>query len=157
MKTNRLMLLLAAAALAAALALPAGASAGKLIRIDPNADTLAPSGQTPVVLFHVTGLTKGRQYLLYADLESGQRDGVCDTSLGNGLAFQRARRSSLDWDTRPGYFVKQPKLFETDYRSFAPCKGTYQGRLKVKERFGVKTLLRFRVTVPKLEMRYIRR
>ena len=42
-------------------------SAGKLIRIDANADPLAPSGQTPVVLFHVTGLTKGRQYRLYAD------------------------------------------------------------------------------------------
>jgi len=158
MKTkSRLMLLLAAGALVAALALPAGASAGKIIRIDANADPLAPSGQTPVVLFHVTGLTKGRQYRLYADLERGQRDGVCDTSLGNGLVFYRARRSSLNWDTRPGYFVRQPELFELDYRSFAPCRGTYKGYLKLKGRFGETTLSRFRLSVPKLEMRYLRR
>jgi hypothetical protein len=158
MKTkSRLMLLLAAGALVAALALPAGASAGKIIRIDANADPLAPSGQTPVVLFHVTGLTKGRQYRLYADLERGQRDGVCDTSLGNGLVFYRARRSSLNWDTRPGYFVRQPELYEFDYRSFAPCRGTYKGYLKVKDRFGETTLSRFRLSVPKLEMRYLRR
>jgi hypothetical protein len=154
---SRLTLLLAAAALVAALALPAGASAGKLIRIDANADPLAPTGKTPAVLFHVTGLTKGRQYRLYADLERGQRDGVCDTSLGNGLVFYRARRSSLDWDTRPGYFVRQPELYEFDYPSFAPCKGTYKGYLKLKGRSGETTLLRFRLSVPKLEMRYIRR
>ena len=60
-------------------------------------------------------------------MERGQRDGVCDTSLGNGLVFYRARRSSLNWDTRPGYFVKHPVLYEFDYRSFAPCRGTYKG------------------------------
>jgi hypothetical protein len=158
MKTKpRLLLLLAAGVLVAALAVPAGANAGKIIRIQPSADPLAPSGQTPMVLFHVTGLTKGRRYLLYADRERGSGDGACDASLGNGLAFKRAKRSSLDWDTRPGYFVEQPTLYASDYPAYAPCKGTYSGKLKVKRRFGVKTLVRFRVTVPKLEMRYLRR
>jgi hypothetical protein len=154
---SRLMLLLTAGALATALALPAGASAGKLIRIDSHADPLAPSGQTPEVLFHVTGLTKGQSYLLYADQTSGPNDGVCDTSLGNGSTFQRASSSELDWDTRPDYFVEQPELFGSDYPSFAPCKGAYKGRLAVKRRSGTKTLLRFRITVPNLKIRYIRR
>jgi hypothetical protein len=150
------MLLFAAGALAAALAVPASASA-KLIRIDPHADPLAPSGQTPEVLFHVTGLTKGRSYLLYADQTSGPSDGVCDTTVGNGSAFQRASSSKLDWDTRPDYFVENPESFASDYPSFAPCKGTYKGRLAVKKRHGTKTLLRFRLTVPGLKIRYIRR
>ena len=154
---RRLTVTVATCALAAALALPAGASAGKLVRIEPSADPLAPSGQTPVVLFHVTGLTKGRSYRLYADQVRGESDGVCDKSQANGLLLQRARSSSLDWDTRPGYFVRQPELYASDYPSFAPCKGTYKGRLEVKTRSGLTTLVRFKVTVPALELRYIRR
>jgi hypothetical protein len=160
------MLLLAAGAVAAAMAMPAAASAGKLVRIDPHADPLAPTGNTPVVLFHVTGLTKGRQYVLHASQVSGQAprrqgpdgpESVCSPVLGNGSRFVRARSHSLDWDTRPGYFVKQPELYEFDYPAFAPCTGAYKGRLAVKARYGTKTLVRFRITVPQLEMRYFRR
>jgi hypothetical protein len=154
---SRVMLLLAVGALAAALALPAAASAGKLIRISPSPDPLAPTGKTPAVLFKVTGLTIGKRYLLSADLEGAGRDGVCDPYLGNGLAFKRAREISLVWDTRPSYFVKQPELYGFDYPSFAPCRGTYKGYLKVKQRYGTRTLASFRVNVPKLEMRYLRR
>jgi hypothetical protein len=150
-------LILAAIALAVTLVLPTGASAGKVIRIDPNPDPLAPSGQVPEVLFEVSGLTKGRDYLLYADLERGKPDGTCETSVGNGLAYQRAERSRLVWDTRPGYFVEEPELYAGDYASFAPCKGTYEGKLEIKGSSGGKTLKRFTVTVPKLELRYLSR
>jgi hypothetical protein len=141
---------LAIAALVVAFALPTAASA--TIRIDADADPLAPSGRTPMVIFQVTGLTKHRLYRLSAGMETTKH---CRPALGN-LNFLRARTRSLEWDPRPDYFFTDPWMLEQTYGVYEPCRGTYKGTLLVKKHHGARTLIRFTLDVPSLRIRYRR-
>lgn len=141
---------LAIATLAVVLALPSAASAN--IRIDADADPLAPSGHTPMVIFQVTGVTRHRLYRLSAGMETTKH---CKPALGN-MNFFRAKTRTLEWDPRPDFFFTDPWMLEQSYGVFEPCRGTYKGTLMVKKRHGARTLIRFRLDVPSLRIHYRR-
>jgi hypothetical protein len=149
--SHRLMGLLAAFALLAAL--PAVASAG--LRLETKPDPAAPAGKAPKVIFTLFGTAKGRYYKVSATQVSGQNPlneqgypVICKSVVGRPLHYQRSAGGKLVLKADPSSY---------ELGSNASCRGTYKGKVELKQAGGrpPKVLMTFRLGMPSMRLTHV--
>jgi hypothetical protein len=156
MRTPRIIAaVLAVFALAAIAPLTAAAKPKRLPGIEAQADPLAPTGKTPIVILKVNHTHKRWLYWLGADRVSGSEQ-YCNTQLGAYMP-RRAKGTTLVFDPRPKFFWTRPYDVEYYYDMYRPCTGRYHGTLKLKAPGRrAHTVRHFELSVPSLELTYLR-